>query len=60
MRIVALTGKGGGAISGLLSDADVRVCVPDDRMARIQEIHLLIIHCLCDGIDVALFGGDAE
>ena len=60
MRIVALTGKGGGAIASLLSDADVHVCVPDDRMTRIQEIHLLIIHCLCDGIDVALFGGDAE
>jgi D-sedoheptulose 7-phosphate isomerase len=60
MRIVALTGKGGGAIASLLSDADVHVCVPDDRMTRIQEIHLLIIHCFCDGIDVALFGGDAE
>ena len=60
MRIVALTGKGGGAIAPLLSDADVHVCVPDDRMTRIQEVHLLIIHCLCDGIDVALFGGDAE
>jgi D-sedoheptulose 7-phosphate isomerase len=60
MRIVALTGKGGGAIASLLSDADVHVCVPDDRMTRIQEVHLLIIHCLCDGIDVALFGGDAE
>ena len=60
MRVVALTGKGGGAIVSLLSDADVHVCVPDDRMTRIQEVHLLIIHCLCDGIDVALFGGDAE
>ncbi len=60
MRIVALTGKGGGAIASLLSDADVHVCVPDDRMTRIQEVHLLIIHCLCDGIDVALFGGDPE
>jgi D-sedoheptulose 7-phosphate isomerase len=60
MRIVALTGKGGGVIASLLSDADVHVCVPDDRMTRIQEVHLLIIHCLCDGIDVALFGGDAE
>lgn len=60
MRIVALTGQGGGAIAPLLSDADVHVCVPDDRMTRIQEIHLLIIHCFCDGIDVALFGGDAE
>jgi D-sedoheptulose 7-phosphate isomerase len=60
MRVVALTGKGGGAIASLLSDADVHVCVPDDRLTRIQELHLLIIHCLCDGIDVALFGGDAE
>jgi D-sedoheptulose 7-phosphate isomerase len=60
MRIVALTGQGGGAIAALLSDADVHVCVPDDRMTRIQEVHLLIIHCFCDGIDVALFGGDAE
>jgi D-sedoheptulose 7-phosphate isomerase len=60
MRIVALTGKGGGEIAALLSDADVHVCVPDDRMTRIQEVHLLIIHCFCDGIDVALFGGDAE
>ena len=60
MRVVALTGKGGGAIASLLSDADVHVCVPDDRVTRIQEVHLLIIHCLCDGIDVALFGGDAE
>ena len=60
MRIVALTGKGGGTIASLLSDADVHICVPDDRMTRIQEVHLLIIQCLCDGIDVALFGGDAE
>jgi D-sedoheptulose 7-phosphate isomerase len=60
MRIVALTGKGGGAIAGLLTDADVHICVPNDRTARIQEVHLLVIHCLCDGIDVALFGGDAE
>ncbi len=60
MRIVALTGKGGGAISGMLTDADVHICVPHDRTARIQEVHLLTIHCLCDGIDVALFGGDAN
>lgn len=60
MRIVALTGNGGGALSEILSDADVHICVPHQRVARIQEVHLLIIHCLCDGIDVALFGGDAE
>jgi D-sedoheptulose 7-phosphate isomerase len=60
MRVVALTGKGGGKIGKLLSDADVNICVPHDRTARIQEIHLLTIHCLCDGIDVALLGGDAN
>ena len=60
MRIVALTGKGGGAIGKRLTDADVHICVPHDRTARIQEVHLLTIHCLCDGIDVALFGGEAN
>lgn len=60
MRIVALTGKGGGAIGKMLTDADVHICVPHERTARIQEVHLLTIHCLCDGIDVALFGEDAN
>lgn len=60
MRIVALTGKGGGAMGKQITDADVHICVPHDRTARIQEVHLLTIHCLCDGIDVALFGGDAN
>jgi D-sedoheptulose 7-phosphate isomerase len=60
MGVVALTGKGGGAIGKMLNDTDVHLCVPHDRTARIQEVHLLMIHCLCDGIDVALFGGDAN
>ncbi|MBR7794061.1 phosphoheptose isomerase [Undibacterium sp. FT147W] len=60
MRIVAFTGKGGGEIRKLLSEADVHICVPHDRTARIQEVHLLTIHCICDGIDAALFGGDAD
>lgn len=60
MRVVALTGKGGGQVGQMLTDADVHICVPHDRTARIQEVHILIVHCLCDGIDVALFGGDAE
>ncbi len=60
MRVVALTGKGGGVMAEILTDADVHICVPHDRTARIQEVHLLTIHCLCDGIDVGLFGGDAE
>ncbi len=60
MRVVALTGKDGGQIGRMLTDADVHICVPHERTARIQEVHLLVVHCLCDGIDVALFGGDAE
>jgi len=56
MRVVALTGKGGGAIGRCLTEADVHICVPHERTARIQEVHLLTIHCLCDGLDVALFG----
>jgi D-sedoheptulose 7-phosphate isomerase len=60
MRVIAMTGKGGGAIAKKLTEADVHICVPHERTARIQEVHLLTIHCLCDGIDVALFGGDAN
>jgi D-sedoheptulose 7-phosphate isomerase len=60
MRVIALTGKGGGEMKKVLTDADVHICVPHDRTARIQEVHLLTIHCMCDGIDAALFGGDAD
>ena len=60
MRVVALTGKDGGAIGKILTDADVHICVPAERTARIQEVHLTTIHCICDGIDVALFGGDVN
>lgn len=56
MRVIALTGKGGGQIGELLRDDDIHLCVPADRTARIQETHLLIIHCLCDGIDALLLG----
>lgn len=56
MRVIALTGKGGGQIGELLLDDDIHLCVPADRTARIQETHLLIIHCLCDGIDALLLG----
>ena len=58
LRVVALTGKGGGAIGELLRDDDVHICVPHDRTARIQEVHLLVLHCLCDGIDWHLLGDD--
>lgn len=60
MRVVALTGRGGGEVGKLLAETDVHICVPHDRTARIQEVHVLAIHCLCDGIDVALFGGDVN
>ena len=60
MRVVALTGKGGGAIGKMITDADVHICVPHTRTVRIQEVHLLTIHCLCDGIDVALFGEESH
>ncbi|EJN09886.1 phosphoheptose isomerase [Herbaspirillum sp. YR522] len=60
MRVVALTGKTGGAIGKILTDADVHICVPHERTARIQEVHLVTLHCICDGIDVALFGDDAH
>lgn len=56
MRIVALTGRGGGRIASLLRESDVHLCVPHDRTARIQEVHLLTIHCLCDAVDNALLG----
>ena len=58
MRVVALTGKGGGRIGGMLAEGDAHLCVPHDRTARIQEVHLLMIHCLCDAIDNALLGDE--
>ncbi len=58
VRIVALTGRGGGQITDALGEGDIHICVPHERTARIQEVHLLAIHCLCDGIDTALFGGE--
>ena len=58
MRIVALTGKGGGRIGAMLTALDVELRVPHERTARIQECHLLMIHCLCDAIDNTLLGDD--
>lgn len=58
MRVIALTGRGGGEIGKLLATEDVNVCVPHSQTARIQEVHLLALHCLCDGIDAMLLGAD--
>ena len=57
MRVLSLTGNKGGKIAKLLKGDDIEIRVPSDRTARIQEIHLLVIHCLCDIIDSILFGG---
>ena len=56
MTVIALTGRDGGKSGEMLKDDDINLCVPAQRTARIQETHLLIIHCLCDGIDCVLLG----
>jgi len=58
MRVVALTGKGGGEVGKQLAAGDVHLCVPHGVTARIQEVHLLALHCLCDGIDCLLLGAE--
>lgn len=56
LRVVALTGRDGGIIAGILDADDIEIRVPSDSTARVQETHLLVIHCLCDLIDRQLFG----
>jgi len=56
MSVVMLTGNNGGEMASLISQSDVEIRVPSDRTARIQEVHLVVIHCLCDFIDTQLFG----
>lgn len=56
VKVIALSGRDGGEVPAHLSDDDVEIRVPSDSTARIQEIHLLIIHCLCEQIDLQIFG----
>ena len=58
MRCVVLSGNSGGALVGFLEDDDVFISVPAKSTARIQEVHIIIIHCLCDLIDTQLLGPD--
>ena len=58
MLVVALTGRDGGGMASLLLPEDVEIRVPSKVTARIQEVHLLAIHCLCDLIDRQLFGSE--
>lgn len=56
MTVIALSGKGGGKINDLLLETDLHLCVPHDRTMRIQEVHIVLLHALCDGIDALLLG----
>jgi D-sedoheptulose 7-phosphate isomerase len=56
MSVLALTGRSGGQTGALLRETDVHICVAHDRVARIQELHQLALHCLCDGVDALLLG----
>ncbi len=56
VHVVALTGRDGGKVGQLMTEHDVHICVGSDITARIQEVHLLTLHCLCDAIDCSLLG----
>ncbi len=56
MVVIGLSGRSGGKMAQALRDTDVHICVPHDRTARIQEVHLLTLHCLCDAVDALLLG----
>lgn len=56
VKVIAITGKGGGQINDILTDTDIHLCVPHDRTMRIQEVHIILLHALCDGIDALLLG----
>ena len=56
MTVIALTGRGGGKLRDQLTETDVHICVPHERTARIQEVHLLTLHCICDAVDLQLLG----
>ena len=58
MPVVALTGKDGGKMAGMLRPTDFHICVPSKSTARIQEVHLLALHCMCDLIDHLILGGE--
>lgn len=56
VKVVALSGRDGGRMAGLLAEEDVEIRVPAQRTARIQEVHIVVLHCLCDLIDRSLLG----
>jgi len=58
MVVIGMTGRDGGKMGHLLRETDVHICVPHPRTARIQEVHILALHCICDGVDAVLMGDD--
>jgi len=56
IAVIALLGRGGGALRAALGETDAAITIPHDRAARVLEMHLLILHCLCDAIDLQLLG----
>jgi len=56
LSVIALTGRNGGKMVEVLDDSDIHICVPAQNTARIQEVHLLTLHCMCDAIDCLLLG----
>ena len=57
MSVLALTGKGGGMLASILQESDIEIRIPSQSTARVQEVQLLVTHCLCDLVDQQLFGG---
>jgi len=60
MVVIGMTGRDGGKMGQTLRETDVHICVPHPRTARIQEVHILALHCICDGVDAVLMGDDQE
>jgi D-sedoheptulose 7-phosphate isomerase len=60
MVVIGITGRDGGKMGHMLRETDVHICVPHPRTARIQEVHILALHCICDGVDAVLMGDDQE
>ena len=56
MVVIGLSGRGGGKMNQALRDTDVHICVPHERTARVQEVHILALHCICDAVDAQLLG----
>ena len=60
MVVIGLSGRGGGQMAQLLRDTDIHISVPHERSARILEIQMLALHCMCDAVDAQLLGEQEE